>query len=347
MSMKRAAFVALIVFALLASVTPAGSPAQDPIEHAFEAYAAGDHEAISRLISGTYFRRATVKERRRALDGLLARWDHERGPVRATFVLELAGHALPQDLSAVDVLARGRDFIISRPDPPGKNAREDAFETMWHKAAVALLGRLRAPDVLERTALEPLEGRLAAAPGRGAARLVDSWVALARAMLEEQRTIAEPSTLRHRASSTLQLFDRAAAHAPNKPEATVRKAWLLVRLQRPAEAITAFDSLGAIEDPWVLYWHRLFRGRALEELGRADDAATSYTEALTVFPGAQAAAAALTALEVRRGRFEPAFAWHVAGRTSGGDRVDPWLLYGAGDYRFFDQRLAWLRENSR
>jgi hypothetical protein len=205
------------------------------------------------------------------------------------------------------------------------------------------------PDVLDRAGIRPARERMAATTGRQA-RLIDPWIELASAMSDDQRTILEPVALTSYARPAIARFDEAAKDETIRAEAMVRKAWLLIRLDRPADGLEALAAVGdaaGVGDTAVRYWAHMVRGRALEKLGQTDAAAREYAEALTVVPGAQSGFAALTALEIGRGNYELAFRHAAEGRSVRPGATDPWRQYGGADFRFLDARLARLRELSR
>lgn len=362
---RVAAGVLCLTAALIVSVAWMPSRAAESlVEQAFADYAAGDIRAISRIIPANYFDGVGRPALRREVDTAVSRWTRDRRQIQAVFLLDLARFGLVDlrepapfpldpgsDPVAVEVIAKARVFVTGRPDAPGRNPREDAFEIAWHKTAIALLGGMQRPDLLEKVGVAPLRRRMAASPpARGDARLIDPWIELAGAIQQEQSTIVDPRMLASAGPAAVRRFDEAARFGESRSEALVRKSWLCVRLGRYAEALAALDALGApgdVADEAVRYWSRLSRGRSLAGLGRDDEAARRYEEALAIFPGAQTPLAALTAIEVRRGNVDAAYRWAAQGRAAALGRVDPWLQYGAGDYRHFQRRLDRLREAGR
>jgi tetratricopeptide (TPR) repeat protein len=297
----------------------------------FAAYAAGDRQVLERAPA-----MSLIRIRYQDVDAAIARWRKDRQPVQAVFLLELARWR------GVELLDKARAFVTERPDPPGRNVADDAFEVAWHKTAVSLLEGYREPATLDVHGVAALGLRMTAARQTPRdQRLVDPWVELTFGIAEEQWTITVPTSLTKRGPSAIQHFDEAAKFEATRAEALVRKASLLVRLHRPAEALTTLDTLRT-DDGTLRYWSLLFLGRALELLGRPDDAVRDYTEALTLVPRAQSPAVALTSLEMRRGRHDEAVRWAAAGRAPFG-ATDPWWEYDLGEHRLFKVRLDALR----
>jgi tetratricopeptide (TPR) repeat protein len=334
----------------------------------FEAYAAGDHGVIARSLSTEQAFEAV----RRQLDPAVEVWKRDRQPVQSVFMLDLALAAHNRRWAYwLDVVCTAREFLTSRP-LTGTSPAEDELEIAWHKASVALLSGQRRPDFVSEQGIDPLRERMAPEPAAdGSPRLIDPWIVLMRGIAEEQRTIVGPMTrfvdncvarpargrrpevdsnsLAEHAPLAIAHYDEAARYPSTRAEALVRKVWLLVQLGRPTEALETLDGLSEpLGDSAVAYWRLLFRGRALAAVGRHDQAATAYEEAIAHTPGAQAPRVGLLALEFKRGRPTEAYRWAAEVRAPHGssDR-DPWWEYWSGDFRFFAERLAQLRERIR
>ena len=237
---------------------------------------------------------------------------------------------------------------MARRDPPGRNPAQDDLELTWHKAAVGLVQGLSAPMLVDDL-LGPLRRRIVATPPVPARDvLVDPWIVLADAIALEQRAFADPRTLPSEGPRAIRRFDDAAAFTGTRAEAIVRTSWLLVRLGQHANALAALEGLrDPIDDRSVRCWSALVRGRALEGLDRAEAATRAYEDALVVAPHSQSALAALTALEIRRGRPDVAVRRAAEARQAPSSTVDPWLQYGSADYRFFRERVERLRTAGR
>lgn len=335
--MSRLAAIGL-AWALAGSSIPglasAGRPAgtqSDPVHRAFAEYARGDREAIARLVQ-------TVRGDglRRQIDAAVRQWSQSPQRLHATFLLELA-------FARSDMFDVARKFVTSRPDVPGADPAEDEFELAWHKTSIAFLQNQRRPDILERAGTDPLKSRH-----------MGPWGLLAVAITEEQWIDNEPWNLdargpssTTRARSAAKLFEDAAQFAAVQGEALVRLSRVYLHLGRPMDAIAALDRIdrvgGGLDDRTLRYWAHLFRGRASEALGRLDEAARAYADALALIPGAQVPATALAALERRRGRAAEAERWAVRALEATSPGSDPWHQYATGEFRFFSKRLETLR----
>ncbi len=348
--------VLLAVFvAALSAATGPQAPSKLKADTLLEAYAAGDDGIVARTVT-TADRFESL--RGDLLMGAVNRWSKTPRPIHYVFMIDVAMAGL--DVQAeywLDVLVEARKFIMRRPDPPGLNPSEDAFEIAWHKTAVALLCSQRRPDFVEKHGVAPLRKRMAAAPpGDGGPVLVDPWIELVRGFAQEGFSLLTPPALRDigpvghealikRGPAALDYYSAAMEYPSTRAEAAARKAWLLVRLDRASDALATLDMFDDrwTTDPVVRYWIRLFRGRALDKLGRPDEAIHAYEEALAIVPGAQSPRVAILGLELARDRRDAAYALAAAIRTSPEAYEDPWWLYGFGERRFLIERLAALR----
>lgn len=280
---------------------------------------------------------------------LLDLWKPDRHPSQAVFLLELALVGFNHKWEYwLDVLVSGRRFLFSRTAPPGADPAADAFELRWHKAAIGLLEGNRRPDLLLKHGVNALEHRIAARPPAPGERpvIVDPWFALTRGITEEQFLLVEPNVT-IRVANAIEQFDVAAAFESTRAEALVRKARLQLLGREPAAALRTLDTMPATPDLTLRYWRQLFRGRALEAVDRADDAARAYADALALVPHAQSPAVALTVLELRRGNDDEAYRWATVARRPETLTADPWWDYWSADFRLFKARLIELRLESR
>lgn len=153
----------------------------------------------------------------------------------------------------------------------------------------------------------------------------------------------EPSRAQH-AERAIALF-RAAEEIPDlRPEAELRRGHVALLVGRDAEALAVWRSLDSeTTDPALLYLVQLFRGMALEHLGRETEARSAYGSALTTSPAAHSAMMRLAALEFRtRQRAEASSRVQMLLRSDD-PRRDPWWSYYAGDWRFWTERIETLR----
>jgi hypothetical protein len=281
-----------------------------------------------------------------------------RGPhraIQAMFMLDLAigmngRRAFP---GWEDFITRGSEFLAGRADPPGASPAADAFEILWHKTAVAFLDGLQDPVRTDRLGIQPMAGRFAAVPAAAGAPpvLVDPWVELVRGRALERITLDRPEALDVLGPEAVKHFRQAtsAGHPDTSAEAASRAAALLIRLARPADALATLADPGDVStaDRTFRFWRELLRGKALEALGRADDAVRAYEEALRLAPSAETPRIAMLALATRRGRSDDVAAQLAALHATPDPVVDPWRTYRDGDARLLPERLSALREMSR
>jgi hypothetical protein len=338
----------LAVFTLVSFAGAAGNAsraqrAQVTLDELFARYQAGDPQALASTPELRRSFRAMLKE----LPDTLDRWERHRRPSQGAFLLEFIRTGLVDfnEATTTKGLAVSQAYIMRRTNPPGKNPAEDALEITWHKAALGLVEGLRDLRLLDDT-LGPLRRRMTTAPAAGGrATLVDPWIALVDGIAIEIRTFVDPRVLPREGPAAIRRFDEAAKYPDTRAEATVRKAALLVRMGDHAGALAALDAgSDPGNDSTVRCWRALLRGRALEGLGRLDDAASAYGEALIAAPNSSSALAALAAVELRRGRTDIAVQWAAQGRARTGAATDPWLLYGTADFRLYRERIEILRQ---
>lgn len=327
----------------------AGTAAQRrSIDDLLKAYEAGDYQILSRYVTSPatfeQLRTELGSEREGHLDGAMQRWDGERRPAHSVFMLELvlvgSSRGWPHWL---DVLSAGTTFLVSRPDAPGEHPEWDAFEIAWHKAAVALLQGLGRPDLLRQHGMMPLASRLSAEPAAG--RMVDPWIALARGVNQEQFAKVPGAAESLYLAAALGFYEVAARYPSTRAEALVRKAGLLLDMGSAADAVASLGPLDgtAIADPDVTYWFHMQRGRALEVLGRFDDAQSAFESAAVLVPDAPSPDVALAALALKRDDRARSVEFARRARRHAVDARDPWWDYLSADYRLFGPRLVALR----
>ena len=231
----------------------------------------------------------------------------------------------------------------------------DEFDIAWHAAALSIAEGFLDPEALE-SHVQHARGQLPGDP-----RLTLAW-----AVAAEQRTSplliphlppnVEPTML---ASSQAQLnatvgrlmddaterFALAAVHPLTAGDARVRTARMQLARDRPQDALTTLATFEAsTREGWLVYLARLFRGQALEQLQRPDDALTSFRDALKVGPGGQTATMSLSSLLYRRGQHKDAETLVQLLLAETDPISDPWWTYWAGSARLWTSRLAAMRD---
>lgn len=338
--------------------TRAQAPARSAFDALYADYIGGRPDVVAtRLRTRNDFEAIRVD-----LLGALTRWKREWDPRHATFTLEIAIASFEQNRpNAWAYLTGAMQMVLTRPAPPGTNARDDAFELTFHKAVVAFLAGLPLPLQTEQY-LDIIRSRVASGPTNGRnPKLADPRLILSRAMALEFQTLpaalprSSPDTLRswtvapgnNTARTALRnilgLLDLAARYPETFDESLVRRAFILHRLDMHAQAMAVLDGMGPPADPIVEYWRELVRGRVLDRLGQLPQAIAAYERAASMQPRAQTPAVALAGLLLRAGDRETAIAWAERARTTPDSPVDPWALYWAGDRRFLAGWLAELR----
>lgn len=139
-------------------------------------------------------------------------------------------------------------------------------------------------------------------------------------------------------------FREAAKTESLRAEAGLRLGHVKLRQGRYDEALSAFTGVEAqTEDRALVYLVHLFRGIALENRGRVDEARASFWQALKISPGAHSATLRLAALEFRHGRIDSPEPMLDKLLKTGDPRRDPWWSYYAGDWRFWYPRIERVR----
>jgi hypothetical protein len=241
------------------------------------------------------------------------------------------GSRYQRPLPAVDALEWACSLL--REGPPL------VAERWWHMAAMGLLERRNAARML----VLHLDHARKRFPSE------DRWT-LGRAVAEDLQTWPEPRDDRPfeiAPSATAALIGRyqeAMARDSVRDEALVRLGYFELRRNRTAAALALFSRVAQPHDRALRYWLALFRGQALEERQRIEDAIASYEAALLEAPYAQSAVTALAAAQVRvhhdaeaAALIDRALAIHPA-------PDDPWAEYVFPDWRFLSRATAELRK---
>jgi tetratricopeptide (TPR) repeat protein len=145
-------------------------------------------------------------------------------------------------------------------------------------------------------------------------------------------------------------FDRAIEADKTLEDAKLRRGRVLWLLGERAEALRAFDGvLREGGDQELLVRAHLFRGRALEEEKRLQDAEADYRAALALAPQAQSAAIAVSYVSWLQGKTAEAKASLDEALLRAGRRTapDPYWDYSFGSIEEVDQLFDGLYEDAR
>lgn len=335
--------------------TPAASSptALSPAAAVTAAYDSTDSSALSRVV-------AAAPDRARLIRDVMAApnpWPN-RPQREAAFVLDLAFAALTRADREVQEAARDLLMRHSRlvRDPLGPSD----FERLWLWAASAMTLAFNESSLtaqLTRHALErfPNEPRLQLIQVVLAdRRYPDSLVSVNRAVQLDRpigatslglvlpRVTTTPVAPERHVNDLLAAYDVLIALPETAAEARVRKAWVLHRLERHEEALTLLGQPGNAADEAVEYLRRLFRGRALDALGRSDEARNAYRDGFALAPQAQSVRVALMRHAAMAGDMAEAATFADAVQTS--QTGDPWWSYWQADFRFFSAVIARMKQ---
>ena len=187
MSKRFAVTVALV--ALASVLAPPHPHAQliapkAPFDQLYKDYAGGDYDAITRALTSP---RSLAVLQAPADAGKLRKWlGNKWDRTRVAFILEFAGaEAQFAPGAAITALSEGRLYLISRPTSLGQSKDEDAFELVWHKAAMSFL-QDRLFVSTQELYLDTIQRRYTPPPGAPAVSL-DARFALHRAVAQEQK----------------------------------------------------------------------------------------------------------------------------------------------------------------
>ena len=375
MTRSRSAFVAILAVALcVAPFARTGSAAQRVmLDDMLTAYQGGDYEVVSRsFVRSLDFQSRLRIDKPQELERWLGTWTREK----SLFLLEVArtsARVAPQYVFVI--VGHGRRYLATSTVATDGTSE---FIRMWHRAAMGLLQGAADPSHLD-THVADLEH-----PNGGPSVPKDARFMLARAVAQERRcwstrpSMDQPAiridgllaaagakvpddvvgptksereaiVARHSAClrETLAKFEQAATMEDVVDEARVRGGWTLIQDGRPKDAIEWLDAVSPKNDRDLEYWHGLFRGRALEALGRSQDAVEAFRGALALYPRAQSAGLGLALALMHLDRAKEADEVARSVREAGIATPDPWEHYTRGDDRFAGAWIDSLRPRVR
>jgi len=265
-----------------------------------------------------------------------------------TFALDLAGANVVRHGLSARRLVEWACYNVRRHLPPND------FDHRWQLAALALIEGEIDPESL-RDHTGHFESQF---PGEPRA-------AMARAIADEQVTAPVELGLVSNANAaafararnpsgaaTAVLLDRAAASFEAllkvdalRPEAGLRLAHVQIEQGRFDRALVSLDDVDvSVRDGYVRYLSQLFRGIALEGLGRSSDAQTAYRAALETGPHAHAATMALATSLFRTGQRAEADELVASLLESDDQSKDVWWAYWAGDFHLWGALIGPVRD---
>jgi hypothetical protein len=332
------------------------------LEKAIDAYAAGDHAIVSRIIH-----EQLDPVTRAALTALMNDRHTLWNPARAAFTLEVAVVVDRGSLKAnlvlpiLWVLRDGRTMVVARPTPIGKDPAGDRFEMLWHQIALALLQSNGSWNLYDEyvTAVAPRMERMAKVkppvPGRFAlARAVNASVMCCRAVMGPfpgDQVVFVSSASRARPvppkEAAFALFDLAVADPVVKIEALVRGAFLEWRLGRLPQALARLDRALPVTDETLAYVTAMIRGGVFDQEGKPAAAAEAYAAAQRLAPEAQVPVIGRAAALQRAGLIDDAISEAARARRMPEGGSDPWPGFMRGDARFITDWMIELRRMLR
>lgn len=356
--------------AIVAGLCPAtelGAQVASPATALFTRYRTGDRVAVVASMAAVADDQIDVlvrDVRRRAAEWVRQGRSTDRARLDvATFLLEMAGARLEVDWRAVRELVEVGCRLLDPIDPPSDPLRR------WHFAALALAqgaadtGFLlshvsrdnpQAFDHLAHSVAKfPLEARFRLAEvvvgGMGRSDLAPPRDLLARtdAELMEMPGIGRSEMpLRQARLQVLGALQLLTDVAPVAAEAHLRSGHLASLLYDDDTARRHLTvAISSSEDPFILFNAYLLRGILERRTGHSAAAEAALRQALRVVPLAQSAVGLLSAELYLTGREDEAHDMVDAWFTHRPRAVDPWRLFGYGDFRRWPALIADLRRD--
>jgi tetratricopeptide (TPR) repeat protein len=370
--LRRSVPVVAVLLLLARPAADVRAAGETPFGTIWATYQTGDYAVVGRAIQ-TLQQYQVIRS---DLISAMNSWKRDWQRIHAMFLIDLIKTEVDhrwfylqtrpsRDLTQ-EIVVRSVEFVTQRRQKIGADPELDRFEILWHRTAFALL-QTNLAGMVARDYLDAVKKRYVSEPAsNGAPRLVDPQVALMAALIKEEWTL--PDTLadlqgqmtsslmidrpngaaRRNIDDTLEAFEAAAVHPEVAAEANVRRGFLLYRLGRTEEALSALGQAGAAPaDPAVTYWRALFSGRAHDAAGDTDAAEQALRDAHAAWPSAQSPLVALAVLYQKAGRRSEALAVVRQLRELPAGAVDPWWTYWYGDARHVNEWLAELRRMAR
>jgi len=328
----------MIAVLLAIILAPARTAAQNAwVLEWLQAYASGQQTAIVAKLRTV----SSLKTLEDDLDKIALKWLDPKGADAELHRRALISFALDAAFARLDQGVQAGKLAEWACRQVRRHTKPDDFDHRAHMAMFAILAGAVDPDALESHVTHvkfqfPTEPRLALERG------IAQELRAAPFYQTGKQTAADIQSHREEA---IVAYTAAARQEAVRGEALLRLGHVNLDLGKTDEALKALDGVeAATKDPDEIYLGRLFRGQALERLGRLDDAREAYARALEVRPDAQTASISLAALDFRRGDRAAADqrVGHLLGRTSQPD--DPWWDYWPGDFRLGPDLVRAMRE---
>lgn len=230
-------------------------------------------------------------------------------------------------------------------------------ELAWHRAALAAIQGARDNVLARESALaieQPKRGSKAGPVPLCALRFPsDPVVQFARGFHQEfyvpvegTMSMVSPGAATRAYVRAVDFYRRASEDPELADESTLAIGYIHLRMKRHGLALDELVAPAASPDPFVRYLAHLLRGRALEQTGKAGEAADAYRAALDVIPHAQSASIALAASRHVQDRADEAIAIMTASFAAR-PAEDPWREYGFGQFRHWPRYRDRMREALR
>jgi hypothetical protein len=265
-----------------------------------------------------------------------------------TFALDLAGANVVRHGLTARRLVEWACYNVRRHMPPND------FDHRWQLAALALVEAEIDPESL-REHVGHVESQFPGEPRAAMARAIADEQVTAPVELGSVNNANAAAFARARNPSGAPravLLDRAAASFEAlvkvdalRSEAGLRLAHVQIEQRRFDRALASLDDVEvSARDGYVRYLGRLFRGVALEGLGRPRDAQTAYRAALETGPHAHAATMALATSLFRTGQRAEADELVASLLEADDQSKDVWWAYWAGDFHLWGALIGPVRD---